>query len=204
MKSKSFIFLFTFLFFSNVFAENIQIQAKNITLDKDKVTTVFENDVVVKTKNKIIKSQYLKYNKKIGLLILKNNIIAEDNDNNIITAENAEFNENKEVFKTNGPTNIITSEKYIVKGKDIIIDNKRKTISSNEVTSINDPEGNYIELQNFNYQIKNNIFKSVGSVKILDKLKNSYEFSQIYIDTKKKEILGTDIQGILKRRECQS
>ena len=147
MKSKSFIFLFTFLFFSNVFAENIQIQAKNITLDKDKVTTVFENDVVVKTKNKIIKSQYLKYNKKIGLLILKNNIIAEDNDNNIITAENAEFNENKEVFKTNGPTNIITSEKYIVRGKDIIIDNKRKIISSNEVTSINDPEGNFIELK---------------------------------------------------------
>ena len=140
MRSKNFIYLFTFLFFSNAFAENIQIQAKNITLDKDKVTTVFENDVVIKTKNKIIKSQYLKYNKKIGLLILKNNIIAEDNDNNIITAENAEFNENKEIFKTFGPTNIITSEKYIVKGKDIIIDNKRKTISSNEVTSINDPD----------------------------------------------------------------
>ena len=55
-----------------------------------------------------------------------------------------------------------------------------------KLTSINDPEGNYIELQNFNYQVKNNIFKSVGSVKILDKLKNNYEFSQIYIDTKKK------------------
>ena len=203
MKSKNIIHLFTFLFFSNAFAENIQIQAKNITLDKDKVTTVFENDVVVKTKNKIIKSQYLKYNKKIGLLILKNNIIAEDDDNNTITSENAEFNEKKEIFKTFGPTNIITSEKYIVKGKDIIIDNKGKTISSNEVTSINDPEGNYIELQNFNYQVKNNIFNSVGSVKILDKLKNSYEFSQIYIDTKKKEILGTDIQAFLNEESIK-
>ena len=197
MKSKNFIYLFAFLFFSNAFAENIQIQAKNITLDKDKVTTVFENDVVVKTKNKIIKSQYLKYNKKIGLLILKNNIIAEDNESNTITAENAEFNENKEIFKTFGPTNIITSEKYIVRGKDIVINNKSKTISSNEATSINDPEGNNIALQNFNYQVDNNIFKSVGSVKILDKLKNSYEFSQIYIDTKKKEILGTDIKAFL-------
>ena len=89
MRSKNFIYLFTFLFFSNAFAENIQIQAKNITLDKDKVTTVFENDVVIKTENKTIKSQYLKYNKKIGLLILKNDIIAKDNDNNIITSENA-------------------------------------------------------------------------------------------------------------------
>ena len=98
MKSKNFIYLFTFLFFSNAFAENVQIQAKNITLDKDKVTTVFENDVVIKTENKTIKSQYLKYNKKIGLLILKNDIIAKDNDNNIITTENAEFNEKKEIW----------------------------------------------------------------------------------------------------------
>ena len=204
MKSKLYIYLFTFLFFSNAFAENIQIQARNITLDKDKVTTVFENDVVVKTKNKIIRSQYLKYNKKIGLLVLKNNIIAEDNDKNTITAENAEFDENKEIFKTFGPTNIITSEKYTVKGKDIIINNKSKTIRSNEVTSINDPEGNYIELQNFSYQVRNNIFKSVGSVKILDKLENNYEFSQIYIDTKKKEILGTDIKAFLNEKSVKT
>ncbi len=203
MKNKIYIFLIFFLFLTNSFAENLQIQAKNITLDKDKVTTVFENDVVVKTKNKIIKSQYVKYNKKIGILILKGNIIAEDNENNLISSENAEFNEKKEIFKTFGPTNIITSEKYIVKGRDIIINNKSKSISSDEVTSINDPEGNYIELQNFEYQVKNNIFKSIGSVKILDKLKNNYEFSQIYIDTKKKEILGTDIKAFLNEESVK-
>ena len=43
MKSKLYIYLFTFLFFSNAFAENIQIQAKNITLDKDKVTITNHN-----------------------------------------------------------------------------------------------------------------------------------------------------------------
>ncbi len=204
MKNKIYIFVFTLLFYSNSFAENLLIQAKNITLDKDKITTIFENDVVVKAKNKTIKSQYVKYNKKTGLLILNKNIIAEDKDNNIITADNAEFDENKEIFKTFGPTNIITSEKYEVKSRDIIINNKNKTISSNELTSISDPEGNYIELQNFDYQIKNNIFKSIGSVKISDKLENDYEFSQIYIDTKKKEILGTDIKAFLNEESIKA
>ena len=99
MKSKLYIFILTFQFFSNALAENLLIQAKNITLDKDKVTTIFENDVVVKAKNKTIKSQYVKYNKKTGLLILKKSIKAEDKDNNIIIAENAEFDENKEIFR---------------------------------------------------------------------------------------------------------
>ena len=203
MKSKIYIFILTFQFFSNALAENLLIQAKNITLDKDKVTTIFENDVVVKAKNKTIKSQYVKYNKKTGLLILKKSIKAEDKDNNIIIAENAEFDENKEIFRTFGPTNIITSEKYEVKGRDITINNKIKTISSNQPTSINDPEGNIIELQSFDYQLKNNIFKSIGLVKISDKLKNNYEFSQIYIDTKKKEILGTDIKAFLNEESIK-
>ena len=73
--------------------------------------------LLLKQKIRLLKSQYVKYNKKTGLLILNKNIIAEDKDNNIITAENAEFDENKEIFKTFGPTNIITSEKYEVKRK---------------------------------------------------------------------------------------
>ena len=55
-----------------------------------------------------------------------------------------------------------------------------------------DQENNQISLEKFNYEINKDIFKSVGNVKIQDKNQNTYEFSQIYIDTKKKEILGTD------------
>ena len=98
---------------------------------------------------------------------------------------------------------ILLPEKYTVIGRDIVVNNKNKTISSNKLASINDLEGNYIELQNFNYQVKENIFKSIGSVKIFDKLKNNYEFSQIYIDTKKKEILGTDIKAFINEKSVK-
>ena len=62
---------FHFYFFLKYFCGGYNNSSKKYYLDKDKVTTVFETDVVVKTKNKTIKSQYVKYNKKIGLLILK-------------------------------------------------------------------------------------------------------------------------------------
>ena len=52
-------------------------------------------------------------------------------------------------------------------------------------------------MDSFEFEIKNNIFKSVGLIKIEDKLDNVYEFSQVYIDTEKKEIIGTDIKAFL-------
>ena len=54
------------------------ITAKNISIDKDNNSTIFENEVVVETQNKIIESDYAKYDKKDGYLILKENIIITD------------------------------------------------------------------------------------------------------------------------------
>ena len=199
MKSKTIIILISLFFSTKLFADSLQIQAKNISIDKDKITTIFENDVVVKSKNRVIKSQYLKYNKKTGLLILKNNVKAEDEKNNIIYSDYAEYNEKEEIFKSIGFSKIITSENYIIQADDIIVDNKKEILGSKKITTVQDPDGNLITLNNFEYSVEEDIFKSVGSVKILDKLKNSYEFSQIYIDTKKKEILGTDIKAFLNQ-----
>ena len=45
--------------------ENLFIESKNITVDKDKEVSIFENDVKVITEdNKVIKSDYAEYNKK--------------------------------------------------------------------------------------------------------------------------------------------
>ena len=53
-------------------AENLVIEAKNISLDKNKETSIFEKEVIVKTDdNKIIKSDYAEYNKKKKLSIFK-------------------------------------------------------------------------------------------------------------------------------------
>ena len=50
MKNK-FLLVFFFLFYSSkCFAENIFIEAKNISLDKNKQISLFENEVKVKLK----------------------------------------------------------------------------------------------------------------------------------------------------------
>ena len=70
MKSKFFKILLFFFYFTQSFAENINIQAKNISIDKDKEISVFENEVKVITENGItIKSDYAEYNKKLNFCI---------------------------------------------------------------------------------------------------------------------------------------
>ena len=96
-----------------------------------------------------------------------------------------------------GPTKIITSDKYEINGEDIVLNNKLNTLFSNQKANISDLDNNKISLKNFEYSTKDNIFKSIGDIKINDKINNIYEFSQIYIDTKKKEIVGTDIKAFL-------
>ena len=201
MKNKLIIFFLFFLSCKELFAENIFIEAKNISLDKDKTTSIFENEVVVKTQNKIIKSDFAKYNKKSGFLVFKKNVVAIDEKNNIIESDHAEYYEKNKLFKSIGPTKLTTAQNYILEGEDIIANNSSKFIKSDKKAVVSDQDGNKIFLDNFQYQNDTNIFKSIGSIKIKDKMKNNYEFSQIYIDTKKKEILGTDAKAFLNQED---
>ena len=199
MKNKISIFLILF-FFSNkfLFAENISIQSRSITIDKNQETSIFKDNVVIKTEdNDIIKSDFAEYNKILGNIKLKKNVSAIDKQNNSIKTERAEYNEKDKIFKSLGATTILTTEKYIIEGSDIILDNTKGVISSNANAVITDQEDNKIYLENFQYMTKNNIFKSIGYIKIEDKYDNLYEFSQIYIDTKKREIFGTDIKSFI-------
>ena len=74
MKSNILILIFSIFFIQKLFAENLNIKSKNITLDKDQETSIFEGGVVIKTKdNNIIKSEFAEYNKKKQFIILKKN-----------------------------------------------------------------------------------------------------------------------------------
>ncbi len=147
-----------FLFFADVsHAENFDISAKNISIDKKNEITILKNDVVIKDKN-----------------------------GNIIKSELANYNKKKEIISSKGKTFITTSEGYIVETEDLVYDNLKGLSSSNKRTIIKDQENNLIYLNNFEYQLRLNIFKSIGDIKVIDNMENSYEFSQIYIDEKKK------------------
>ena len=200
MKNKIIVILI-FLFFSSYLkAENLLIQSKKISLEKKSEISIFEDDVVITTsENNIIKSYYAKYNKKDGIIILKKNIRAIDNKNNEIRSDHAIYNENFKTLESVGLTEIITAENYVIKGKDIIFDNLNKTIHSEKKTIITDTDKNKIFLNNFEYLINKSIFKSIGDIKVEDNFENIYNFSQIYIDTKKKELLGTDIKTFINK-----
>ena len=199
MKNK--IYLSLVIFFSIVFensnAENISIIAKNISIDKNDNSTVFEDEVMVKTQNKTIKGEYAKYDRENGYLIIKENIIIIDENNNKLFTDFAEYFEKEQIFKTRGKTKIETEEKYFLEGENLLIDNKKKIISSQKKSVLEDQDGNRIFINNFQYHLIESLFKSIGNIEIEDAKKNKYEFSQIFIDTKKKQIFGTDSKSYL-------
>ena len=190
--------IFLFLFITAVNAEDVAIESKNMSFDKTNQKTIFSNEVILKTKeNKSIKSEYAEYDKKNGLIILKDEVVLIDRQNNKIETNHAEYFEDKKIFKTIGASKIITKEGYVVDGSNFFFDSLNNNLVSKESTVIKDVEENTIYLENFEFLNRENIFKSVGSIKVEDKIKNVYEFSQIYIDVEKKEILGTDIKAFV-------
>ena len=202
MKNSFLIIIFVLILNSKSFAENVSIQAKNITLDKNNQISIFENDVIVTTEEgNEFKCNYVEYNRQTGILKLKENVVVKDKRNNLIETKYAEYNEKSKIFKSTGATKVITTELYKIDAEDILFDSKQNIIISEKKATIQDRDDNKIFIENFEYQSENNIFKSVGKIQILDKKGNSYNFSQIYIDTKKKEILGTDIKVFLNQED---
>ena len=197
MKSNFLTIVIYFFFNTYLVAENLTIEAKKITLDKEKNLSIFEQEVVVTTENGIIQSDYLEYDKNTNFLKLKGNVVVEDKKNNILKTNDATYNKIKKIFNSIGDTEILTSEKYNLNGQDITVSYLENLTFSKRNSTLKDSEGNKILLDNFEYNNKNSIFKSIGYIKIIDNKENIYEFSQIYIDTKKKEILGSDIKSFL-------
>lgn len=178
MKSKYlyFFIIIGFVFFhqSILFAENLEINSNNITADKNS-----------------------------KLIILEGNVEAVDSKNNQLFAERAKYNKSIDLLETIGFTKIITSEGYVINGKDISFDNSNKLISSQEDTKIIDKVGNITRLNMFKYLIDKNFFLSKGNIEITDINKNNYEFSEIYIDEKKSKIVGTEAKIFLNDEDTK-
>mgnify|MGYP001391419330 CR=1 FL=1 len=168
MKNKIIIFLFCIFFFLPSFAENLNIQALGITIDKKTKITIF-----------------------------KDQVSAKDDKNNELLTELAEYNKDRQLFKTFGKTTVITSGGFVIEGNDIIFDNNKNYIKSSKPAKVRDLEKNEIYLDNFEYSTSESFFQSSGNIKVIDSKDNQYNFSQIYIDEKKRNDVFS-IPGITK------
>ena len=168
MKNKIIIFFIYIFFYTQTAAENLNIQSLNMVVDKKTKITIFQNQVS-----------------------------AKDEENNQLLTELAEYNKNLQSLKTTGKTTVVTSEGYYINGENFVFDNKKKIITSNDSATIKDLENNQIYLKNFEYSTIDNLFRSVGKIKVIDSQQNIYNFTQIYIDEKKREIIGTDARTFL-------
>ena len=126
MKSKLLFFIFLICLNQNVLAESVFIESKSITLNKSDETSIFKDEVKIRTyDNNNINSEYAEYDKKKGIIKLRKNIIATDIKNNIIRADAAEYNEINKIFKSIGPTRVTTSDNYLIEGNDIIFESNK-------------------------------------------------------------------------------
>ncbi len=154
----------------SVQAEDLNIKASNINIDKEKKYATFEGQVV-----------------------------ASDLYNNILKTELATYDQSIDLLITSKSTSVTTSEGFEIEGTKIKFDNKNKIISSEARAVIKDKENNNIFVDMFIYSIEKNIFTSKGNIKIIDINKNQYNFSEIFIDEKKRKIVGTDVKAFFNQ-----
>ena len=167
----SFLVFFTLLSF-NLNSKELKINSSNVQYDNEKKITIFKGEVS-----------------------------SEDEKGNKLFSPYAEYNKTLELFETRGETKIITSGGYEIIGSNVFLDNRKNTIYSDNDTQIFDKDGNQISVEMFNYSILTNIFFSQGNIQILDINNNIYNFAEIYIDEKKKRVIGSDIKAFLKQSD---
>ena len=146
-----------------------------------------------------INSSKIQYDDINKVTIFEGNVRIDSENGNKLFSEYAQYDKIEGIIKTNGDTKIITSGGYEVSSSNVIFDNKKKKIFSNYKTNIIDRDGNNISIEMFEYSILTNIFFSKGDIKIKDISNNNYSFSEIYIDEKKKKIIGSDVKAFLNQ-----
>tara|TARA_B100000029_G_scaffold365206_1_gene358497 strand:- start:5352 stop:7769 length:2418 start_codon:yes stop_codon:yes gene_type:complete len=190
--------LILFFFTYNAYAEEFNITAQEISIDKEKEIITGTGSVkAIDSLGKEIHANKIIYQKKKEFLSAEGNVKILDVEGNILRTDKATYDKINELIITYDTSELILKEGYKLITKSITYDTKDEILSSSEKSIFNDPDGNIIETTMFQYDKKNNLFSSVGEIKILDIKKNKYFFKEFHADTKEKEMFGSDISVIL-------
>jgi len=191
-------FLIFFVFNFDLSAEEFNITANEILIDKENEILVGEGSVkAVDSEGKVISADKITYKKLRKFLLAEGRVKITDIEGNILTADRATYDKKSEIITTYGNTELVLREGYKLITKNISYDTRKKILSSNSNSIFIDNDGNKIETSMFQYHIADNLFSSVGKIKIIDIKKNKYFLKELYVDTKKNEMIGSDVSVIL-------
>ena len=195
---------FIFIFFLNLFLFNLTLNAEEFDFIAEEIFIDKENEIVIgkgsvqaiDSEGKVVNADKITYEKSREFLLAEGNVKINDTYGNILETNKASYDKINEIIITHDNTKLIL-EGYQLVTKNISYNTEKKILNAIENSIINDSDGNIIEASMFQYDIKNNLFSSVGEIKIIDIKKNKYFFKELHIDTKNKEMVGSDASVIL-------
>ena len=194
-------FLIYFLFISNLYAEEFNITAKEILMDKEnEVLTGIGSVKAIDSQERIVSADKIIYQKSKEFLTAINNAKVTDDKGNFLLSDKITYDKINEIIVTYENSKLVLNEGYKLISKNITYNIIDGILSSNHLSIFTDDEGNIIETDMFQYDIKNNLFSSLGRIKITDEIKNEYFFKELHIDTKSKEMVGSDVSVLLDQK----
>ena len=202
IKSKQKIFIIFlisfFLFASKLKAEEFNIVAQEVIINKDtKVLIGTGNVKAVDADGTIINADKITYKKQEEYVLAEGNVIITDVEGNILKTNKATYDKKNEILNTYQNSEVVVKDGYKLSSQNILYNFNMKIFSSDNKSIFSDIDGNIIETCMFQYNVTKNLFSSIGKIKIIDVKKNEYNFKEVYVDTNKKEMIGSDVSVVL-------
>jgi len=182
----------------NLYADEFNISALEITIDKKNEIVIGKGSVEISDKQgRIIKADNATYEKTKEFLLTEGSVEFFDTEGNTITTDRATYDKKNEIITTYNNSELTIKEGYKLTSNKVLYNTTKKIISSDQNATFTDTDGNIIKVSMFQYHIEKNLFSSVGEINIVDIQKNKYFFKELYIDTKKQEMIGSDVSVVL-------
>ena len=140
---------------------NLTIYSNNIVYDKNKeIITSKKNSKALYDIGKTIFADSFKYNRKNNIFNALGNVKIENTiDDYSITGNDFTYFKNSEKIITSGETKALIQSKYKITSSDIIYSINENNLTSKKKTKIEDMNSQVYLIENFNYQIDQELLK---------------------------------------------
>ena len=201
IKNKIIIFFLLYFFTLGLNAEEFDISATEITFDKSNNIVMGKGSVkIVDQEGKIFKSDYVIYDKSKEFLTIEGSVEVFDIEGNILKTNKATYDKKNELINTFDDSEMTITEGYKLKSKNIVYNINERILSSDQYSIFNDEDGNQIAVSMFRYYLDKKLFSSLGKIEITDIKNNKYFFKELHVDTKRKEMIGSDVSVVLDQK----